>query len=721
MSSKKTKPNRRVRQSTTDSKKAANIERSGQNVEFLATTKPSYATNIGSERYYVLGFVVALILAVLAVYSNSLHGPFIYDDKVVILENPTVQHLWPLGIFQDIPAGIEARHTIFGRPITNWTFAMNYHFSGFEVWGYHLFNLLIHVISTLVVFATLRRTFLSARLKHNWGDSASALSFSIALLWALHPLHTGAITYITQRLESLTGCFYLLTLYCFIESAHSNKPIKWWVLSVLSMCLGAGSKETIVTAPVVILLYDRTFLSYSLKKALTQRGWCYIGFLLAWILLGYLVTGNHQTSTGLNERGGTSTPLSYGSTQVGVILHYLKLTVLPNALTLDYLWPEAKTSLAVLKPGLVIFPLIFLTVWGSVQNKTWAFIGIWFFIILSPSSSFVPISDEFVNEYRMYLPVLAPITLAVLASCLALNWIAAYFQKIESSERRKSIWHGSAWLISLCITGMLLGFKTYERNKDYSSAISIFSDTVRKAPNNPRAYCALGIALGKANQISESNNSFKKAIELYPSYYEVYVNLGINYSLINEFESAVEANKGALNLRPKERLPRLNLAQDYARLNQFEAASKEFQTLLYLNPRDKEAREIFAQVLLIWAADLFNKSGNSPAAYDRLKIALEMDPDNHQIQQNLTIVLNKWGGELIEAKNLHAGIQKIKEALQINSNDNILRKNLAVALNLLAIDLYKHGEKEDARSKLEEASHFDPENQEVVRNLSLIK
>lgn len=145
--------------------------------------------------YYFWSAVCLIVIAVLLAYSNSYSGTLIYDDEVVIGSNPTIRHLWPLGLFQAIPGPLNAGalHVIFSRPITNWTFALNYALGGLNPFGYHVFNVLMHLSSSLLVFGIIRRTLLSKPLKERWGNHALLLSLAIALLWAVHPLQTNAI------------------------------------------------------------------------------------------------------------------------------------------------------------------------------------------------------------------------------------------------------------------------------------------------------------------------------------------------------------------------------------------------------------------------------------------------------------------------------------------------------------------------------------------------
>ena len=320
------------------------------------------------NHYYFWGAVCLIVIAVLLSYCNSFSGPFIYDDLSVIIGNPTIRHLWPFGLPQNWDKDLSdwgAYHVIHIRPITNWTFALNYALGGPNPFGYHVFNVLMHLCSSLLVFGIIRRTFLSKPLKERWGNHVLLLSLAIALLWAVHPLQTNAIDYITQRLESLAGFFYLATLYCLIRGSDPKNATRWLSIGVLAAFLGMGSKETMVTAPVVLLLYDRTFLAGSFKQALVKRGWFYAGLVLAWVFLAILLINGRTGSIGTSERGGTSDTCSYAATQLGVILHYLKLTVWPTPLILDNYWPVANTLNAILWPGLVVATMAGLTLWGG--------------------------------------------------------------------------------------------------------------------------------------------------------------------------------------------------------------------------------------------------------------------------------------------------------------------------------------------------------------------
>ena len=200
-----------------------------------------------------------VVLAALAAYHNSFSGPFIWDDLFSIVDNPTIRHFGSaLSPPNDIGVG--------GRPISNLPLALNFAIGGTDVWGYHAFNLLIHTLAGLTLFGLARRTLRRPVLQDRFGTLALPLALAVAVIWTAHPLQTESVTFITQRYESMMGLFYLLTLYCFVRSVESPASARWQALSVVAGLLGVMTKEIIATAPVIVLLYDRTFVAGRFSK-----------------------------------------------------------------------------------------------------------------------------------------------------------------------------------------------------------------------------------------------------------------------------------------------------------------------------------------------------------------------------------------------------------------------------------------------------------------------
>ncbi len=360
---------------------------------------------------------VAIALAGVAVYWNSLDGQFVFDDQGWIVDNPSIRHLWPPSEWL-FPA--DAAH-VGGRPVVSLTLALNYAIGGLDVRGYHAVNLAIHILTALVLFGVARRTLLLSRPfvgsvagTHSVSYGAlrtpisdlrlpTLLALAIALIWVVHPLNTEAVSYVIQRAESLVSLFYLLTLYAVIrgatawdgspEPSSQRSSPRWYFAAVMFCFLGMATKEVMVTAPILILLYDAIFLAGSFRRALAARWRLYLAMAASWGVLAWTLAATrfHAESTGLSVAGFT--PLSYLCTEPGVILGYLKLAVWPNSLCFAYGLPPASWPQEIILPGMTIVAILALVIWALIKRPALGFLGAAFFLILAPTSSFVPILD----------------------------------------------------------------------------------------------------------------------------------------------------------------------------------------------------------------------------------------------------------------------------------------------------------------------------------------
>ena len=288
---------------------------------------------------------LALTFAVALVYANSLSAPFLFDDAGAVLGNPTIRSLASLAVFNPPADG----STTTGRPLVNLSYALNYALGGEHVVGYRVVNVAIHALAALTLFGLLRRTFSCVRGRGPLAGDVSASSrasallpssfnpdvaaLTIAALWALHPLQTESVVCIAQRTESLCGLFYLLTLYAFARATIPSEggarcpQSAWLVVSVGSCLLGMGAKEVMVTAPLVVLLYDRTFVAGTFAGALRVRRGYYAALVGTWLLLAFLVLQNSGARGASAGFGLGVTPWTYLLTQADALVRYLGLTL----------------------------------------------------------------------------------------------------------------------------------------------------------------------------------------------------------------------------------------------------------------------------------------------------------------------------------------------------------------------------------------------------------
>ena len=515
-----------------------------------------------------------LVLAAgLGVYCNSGSVPFLFDDVLWIAENPHIRQLWPLWpVLMSSPQSQVAL-----RPVVNLTLALNYAAGGLHVFGYHLVNLAIHLLAALTLYGLVRRTLaLPSAARGGSGRRAEGVALAVALLWVVHPLTTESVTYLIQRAESLMGLCYLVTLYSVIRG--------WPKRAILACALGMATKPVMVTAPLLVVLYDRCFLAGSVRAAWRQRRSLYLGLAATWGLLGVLLTltvTHHDPTVGLALRH--ITPVQYLLTQPGVILHYLRLACWPHPLILDYHWPVATDPAAMLLPLLVTGALVIATLWALRRHPPLGFLGAWVFGILAPSSSIIPIADIAV-EHRMYLPLAGLLVLAVLALERLL------YRAVAAPALRARLAIGL-----LAAAAVALGATTLRRNAVYRDPVALWQATTAARPDNPRAHNNLGLALAQRGQLAEATARFAHAASLDPDYAQAHNNLGIALAKQGRLEEAVAHYRRALALEPGYAKAHNNLAVSLARQGKLDEAIAHYAEALRLRPGFVEAEANLAR------------------------------------------------------------------------------------------------------------------------------
>ena len=529
--------------------------------------------------------MLALLACGALAYGNSFAGILVFDDEPAIAENQHIRQLWPLTDAMSAPDG----STLDGRPIAGLSFALNYAAAqgdprvAANLWGYHLVNLGIHLLASLLLFAVARRTLTSPRLRERFGAHATLLSFAIALLWTVHPLHTGSVTYIVQRVESLMGLFYLATLYCSIRALEGGRRRSRWTAAAVVFCaLGMGTKEVMATAPLMVALWDWLFTEKTpdggrmpRPGTATSRASLYAGLGATWIVLAVLVAGQPRAaSVGFGFAGWPW--WSYLLTQAEVIVHYLRLTIVPSPLVLDYGWP-AVTSVAAVAPELILLAgLAVLTAWGVVRRVPAAFLGAWLFLILAPTSSVLPIVTEVAAEHRMYLPLAAVVALVVLGA------YAVITREARAGASRVLAPFAVIALAAVTVASIL---STRNRNEDYHDYDRIWRDTIAKRPANPRARNNYATALIARGSFAEAETHLRHALSIDPSFAEALANLGIALSSQGRFDEGIPLLERAVALDPRPASYR-NLGEAYGARGDTPRALASFSRGLALAPDD---------------------------------------------------------------------------------------------------------------------------------------
>jgi len=490
---------------------------------------------------------VLIVLAGVLAYHNSLGGPFIFDDPGSIAENPTIRSLWPIWPVLSPPGGGVA---VQSRPIINLSLAVNYAIGGLDVRGYHVLNLAVHLLAALALFGVIRRTLRLAVIPGHIAAASLPLAFVAALIWTVHPLATEAVTYIIQRCESMMGLFYLLTLYCVIRGAAASHSARWYVAAVAACALGVGCKEVAATAPLIVLVYDRVFLARSFKQVFARRWPLYVGLAATWVLLAALVLPVMSMGGSRGGFGGLiywKVLRSYALTQSIMIMRYLGLCFWPDPLILDYgILPTGAVALSV--PQTIAMVVLLGGTVTAFRNRAWlGFLGVWFFGILAPSSSFVPLLIQPAAEKRMYLPLAAVIVVVVLGT-YALG--RRLWDSLGVSGNLRGVIGRLGGLALAGGVALTLGVVTVRRNDDYRSELVIWDDTIAKQPNNYRAWLNRGTAYGNmGSHDKEAISDLDKAIELNPYYAMSYHSRGFMYLKKRRYDKSIADFTKAIELK----------------------------------------------------------------------------------------------------------------------------------------------------------------------------
>lgn len=603
--------------------------------------------------------VLAISLCGLLVFSNNLAGEFIFDDYPAIIDNPDVKSLWPVW-----PLLLPTPNSspLAARPLPSISVAINYAIGGLDVRGYHVFNNVIHVLAALALFALVRSTLLLPRFFGHFGVASHRYALVVAVVWMVHPLQTEAVNYISQRTETLMGLCYLATLSCAATAFRSSRPQIWYVLAFVSCLLGMASKEVMVSAPLLVLLYDRLFVSGSLQQAFLKRRWFYGSLAATWALLVFYQLNSPRASSVLFDSVELSI-FDYFRTQLSIVAHYLRQALWPYPLILDsHDWPITRNfSQGFFMSATLLGAMIAATLWGIRRSAWWSFLGVWFFCILAPTSSIIPIVTEIVAERRMYLPLAAVVVLVLFA-------VDHVWRKLcgDTHAGVRSLSYTKAVLSVLLI--LALAAMTWSRNRDYQTEITIWADTVAKRPGNARAQENLGKALMKEGRFAEAVQPIREALRLTPDSQEdpeLYTNLGRIFTQLGQFREAVDAYNHVAVLSPNDLLAQYNLGNAFLRVDDLEEAEFSFQKAIALDPNFIPAKGNLGMLLMrkgdyagaeaqlqsvrtlapqaassyAMLADLRVEQGRFVEAVPLYREAVRIDPEAREIAERLAAIL----------------------------------------------------------------------------------
>ncbi|WP_414664309.1 tetratricopeptide repeat protein [Horticoccus sp. 23ND18S-11] len=552
------------------------------------------------------GWVLGIVAAVFVAYANTLAVPFVFDDIAAVTRNPSLVSLARALV---PPDGM----SVTGRPLVNLTLAVNHALSGTVPWSYHALNLMLHAASALLLFGVVRRGL--ASVTPLAGSSAALSTDAVAgwtaLVWAVHPLQSASVTYVMQRSELLASTCLLAALYAFARAVGKGEtdtraPMAgpWAAAAVAATFAGMASKEVMAGAPLVLLLYDRTFVSGSVRAALRRRPAFYTALASSWLLLAWLVFGSESRGASAGFASATAWT-EYAATQVYAVAHYLRLALWPSALVFDYGTPLITDPVRLAPGGVALAAIVVGTAFTWHRWPAVGFCGCTFFVLLAPSSSVVPIATQTIAEHRVYLALALPVVLVV----------AALYR-----------WLGRRAGFVAAAAGAVLLIATVARNRDYATVQTLWADTVRKAPANPRAHYNLALAQLDAGRRAEALDSLAATTRLAAEHAAAHQKRGELLLADGRPADALPHLEASVRLQPEAAAAHFMVAHAYIQLNRAADALPRYAEAVRLAPTHAAARYNLGNALA--------QAGRYGEALAQFEEASRLDPADESARKN---------------------------------------------------------------------------------------
>ncbi len=634
---------------------------------------------IFNQKYKLLALSSIILLGVF-IYSNTFKGAFHFDDVPSIVDNQAIRSIWNLQAIWDFwPT----------RFITYFSMAFNYHLSQLNVFSYHFFNLIVHLITSILVWWFVLLIFSTpVMVGQKIAKRAKLVALFAALFFVAHPIQTQGVTYIIQRATSLATLFYLLSISLYVKSRLLQQQEKALIVSRLFYCtslialvMAMFTKEIAISLPLTILLCEVCFLKT--KKWINLK---YLAPFFITILIIPFTMFLTKSVDFIGMRRALEPTIRISSwqylfTQFRVIVTYLRLLFMPINQNLIYDYPITKSLLELSTLASLIFLIIILTIAVRIFSKyrLISFCIFWFFLTLLPESSIIPINDV-IYEHRLYLPMVG----------FSLFLVSLVYYIFENRALKSMV-------IALLIITSSYAVITYRRNFVWKDELTLWNDVMYKSPGEPRPYNGRGKVYYELGNILEAFSDFNRAIEIKPDYVEAYNNRGIIYKKRGDLKQALSDFNKAIEINPGYEKAYNNRGAIYYEQNNIAQASSDYSRAIEINPNFAEAYYNRGVV--------YYEQGNLLQATSDFTRAIEINPNFADAYSNRgNIYLGR--GEFTQA------IYDYTKAIKINPN-------LAKVYNNRSNAYTQQGKILEALSDCTKAIEIDPNLAEVYLNRGL--
>lgn len=672
-------------------------------------------------RVSIIHFLLIITIGLLA-YSNTFNVPFVFDDGYNISDNPVVKSV---GNFVSSFTGYEYNPRRF---VGYLTFALNYHFGGLSVTGYHIVNFAIHMVNGMLVYFLVILTFrtphfsIQPAVRGAGNLESSTIALLSAILFVAHPIQTQAVTYIVQRFTSLATMFYLLSVVLYIRSrlARLNAvKVASFLFSLFCAVLAMKTKEIAFTLPIIIVLYEGIFFASPLKRRLLFL----VPVVMALAIIPISIVGNDkplgELLSDLSEKTRADTEIArwdYLVTEMRVLTTYVRLVFLPVNQNLDYnypiyhsvLTPPVILSLLFLSALLAVATYLLYTSWragsmrymsedegsvvGAATPMRYAYFRLvgfgilWFFVTLSVESSFIPLGDV-IFEHRIYLPSVGIFIAMMSALSVTMEGVCGRWPA-----------HGKIVLSITAFVILIMAGTTFARNRIWQDDVALWEDVVLKSPGRARGHNNLGFAYDGKGRVDRAFEEFRKAVALDPHYARPHYNMAALYSRKGQADEAIAEYEQSIALNPQDAVSYNGLGLAYSTKGEVDRAIQEFNRAVALKPGFVAA---------------YSNLGNAYAEKGLADKAIEALKKTGIEKPDLAAIFNNKGGEYAGKGEYEKAIGEYHKAIAINPN-------YAIAINNLGTAYFKQGLLEKAVEHYNRAIKLNPRYDIAYNNLGLV-
>ncbi len=634
--------------------------------------------------YLIIIFVTYLV------FYNSLSNEFVFDDESVVVGNASIQTLSSIPQYFTADEGF---HKVIGRyyrPIVSASYAIDYSIWGLNPYGFHLTNVIIHIIACLLLFKILSTLF----WRYKYRNLFSLLS---VLIFAVHPIHTEAVSWVSGRTDSLVTLFFFASFLFYIEFTkemeHSNKDNSlhridkknyfYLLLSILFYSLGLLTKEMIVTMPVIILLYDFVYkkkdFSYFKKNLINYI--LFFGITIIYFALRYSLLSDIPERENYLYFKGKDYSVIIG-TMIKTVPVYFRLLFAPFPLLYHYngVIPDAKSVIDsdVIFSILFIAFLIFLSIYFYKKDSIISFCILFFFVSLLPVMNIVPTMNLMAERFLYF-------------TSFAVILLICHLSLVGSSKRDFSI-----LTVGLCIIIGLLSYLTYNRNIDWKSNENLYSSA--KGVEGTVLLVNEGNILANKKKYDQAAELYKRAIEIRYNNVLAHHNLGLIYLLNGKLDSAQMKFKTGISIDSLAPDGYFQMATVYNMQNKRDSAVLMLEKLQAVAPNYKESVSILSNL----------KQG------DQTDINLLPEGFANDEQKNYQIgILQRRSYKYFQEKKFDEAIKDLEKLISLNSDS----ATISGFLNNIAMCYSEKGDGENEEKYFLEAINKDSNNQNAVNGL----